>query len=1686
MGLQLLMFAVSALVQMAQARAQKKREKKMREEAARRADAAKGFIVATEGEAAPLPLCYGRNLVGGVRVYHNTASSFTYAGIGPNGKEFANALNGSASGKKHEFLFVQTAICRSGINDILHVEVDGRPYSDAKFRTVGDQNPDTTDDGGRGGLIIHAYTNGGTPDAMMTANDGNRATAYFSNCAFATGVYRLNRDDYNFSGVPDVRFYIEGMKVSKILGTDGAFYLSSEKVYSNNPVLCLLDYLTNTEYGRGLKESALDLDSFYYAYLICERVVLSNLPKDGSFWANKTGSRDIKLYECNITIDTTASIRDNIESILETMGLAELIWSAGRYKLSLIYPEVYNPTKAYSKFDIVEYTDGNGVEFYRSSINNNLNNPTTLTGWIKDVTVPITDNDILRSGENTISWPNASDRYNFARIKFLNESQDFKEDQVGWPPKTGTVDGPAIDRGEWSFAETYTKSDIVTYNSVKYQLQNSRFIHRGSYSSAVHYYINDTVFSGSTAYVCKQECTGVSLSDTNYWGAAGSNGSSYTPDVDNGWIIYQENLVYNQFRKEDNGLPLELDFFEAGTTDYYHALAKAEQRVRTSRSSTLYKFSLTLNHSNLEPGDLIKVTSSVLGIPGEVMRIEDIKITENREVQIEAYKFDSRTLAWNVADNEVVPPRNLYSDFFLDQVTNLAFTPISNLTLSVGKLTWTAPNDNRVNLYIIKRTLTPAASITTETLWEEVGRTSATYFDLPSLQGNTYVFTVVSANANGRLAPRDNGLGSKWPLLTIDINPIVLSDTSIASVSVFKRSINQPLAPTGGIFDFDLLAMSTLPNGWTTVIPEGKDKVWVSQSRAEGQMGTGTDNTLSWSTPTMYLPPVLDYKLTDPIASVLYSYAGNDYSNAFGYFKVTEGTVDISTIADISYSVYATDSCSVTINDTTDKGRYTVTNLIGDIGTAVLRATYRGATYDVILNIVKLNIDYIKDITPPPAPDQVSIVTGLSTVFIQLISNPTYTEGHGHDVTRVYGAVWDGISALPTINTASVIKEFKGSHDTLAYGVGAKLRLWFKWVSKDGVESNTYFGGLNGVDAELGLIGNTHLGPLVVEANNLAADSVNATHLAPNSIAVGTAAIQTGAITNAMIQNLTADKILTGEINVAEQIKLGGHTVVSGEGWIENYSQGNYSKLGDYSRMDAGQFTLYRYVPSLGQTFAYAYVRRYEAGVANNGTTVTLPGYWKSQPKILVSPYNLSFYKAAYANQDQSVNCQAIDLVETSPGSMVWTFRPVATLNLAASISNSVYNLTSTAITTNTYSSTPVKTTPANTSSFQVNLRLTSIRGNGASQYLYRKVDWRIAYRPAGSTGPYSYSSYQTKSIGASLASVLDSRNFVFTTANSYEWYIEYIAADESTNVFGAASYEYSTETVKLLGDTSTYNVAGNHVYTPPNKYFDYDLNPGYYTLTASNTLIDLTFKLTASTSTTWDVDWEINKTDVYAPVWNNATLPSGLTQKLLSTYVAQADTYNVFPSRSRIYGSAGSATYELNWPATLLDSLVVGYAFRIASGSTNAFTTLLQPSTINTSWEIYQIDYSWAIRAGYYNPGGVGSLHMQVRGVSRGSAASSGSTHISAASWSQQSFSETGTNLTYSRTALSLVTTGNTGLYWTVGQVKNALAVIKRRRPLTSSSTPSNTFEILDATYTLATAQVLATGSLNWMAIGD
>ena len=168
-----------------------------------------------------------------------------------------------------------------------------------------------------------------------------------------------------------------------------------------------------------------------------------------------------------------------------------------------------------------------------------------------------------------------------------------------------------------------------------------------------------------------------------------------------------------------------------------------------------------------------------------------------------------------------------------------------------------------------------------------------------------------------------------------------------------------------------------------------------------------------------------------------------------------------------------------------------------------------------------------------------------------------------------------------------------------------------------------------------------------------------------------------------LIGDLIASGSFTGrEFNAAAQINLGaGGALVAGAGAIVQIGTAgdgaamlldsstgrivirdpNNLTTGNYVDITTGDITTHQYIA--GAYRAMKSLRKMEVGVGENGATVTLPGYWPSQPKIQVSPNALQCYDASYPNQSQQLRCYA-DAITYNNG--IVTFVPRAYLEIAA------------------------------------------------------------------------------------------------------------------------------------------------------------------------------------------------------------------------------------------------------------------------------------------------------------------------------------------------------------------------------------------------------------------------------------
>lgn len=633
----------------------------------------------------------------------------------------------------------------------------------------------------------------------------------------------------------------------------------------------------------------------------------------------------------------------------------------------------------------------------------------------------------------------------------------------------------------------------------------------------------------------------------------------------------------------------------------------------------------------------------------------------------------------------------------------------------------------------------------------------------------------------------------------------------------------------------------------------------------------------------------------------------------------------------------------------------------------------------------------VANVTPPPAPAHLSasgaLVSNILTWDKPIYSNHSYAKVFRASTDAIGTAVMigttqtdmyvDTVGSAATnyywvkfVSTASIDGPFNGTSGTLSQ-TGNDPVVMLSLLTGD-PSSSPYYGQfpfivqktptvINGVSVPAGVymrdafiangtISNAMIGNAAIDSAKIA------------NAAITTAHIQNAAINDAQIGNVSADKIRTGTLAVDASISVG--TTIEGKPALVFNGQGEVISNGvggSKARFYSGNVEIYKNVPIVG-VVKYKALSRVEVGVADNNVQVTIPGYFISQPKIIVSPFSIGLYKSAYSNQDQSLNCQAQSIVETPTGSMVWAFTPVATLTLSSNSGSTIVNQSSGVVSVGWTSS--QYATSANCSSITPTVYLASNRGNGSSQYYYRSVRWRVEYLNAGS---WVLGAWNTYNLGADAAASI-STNAVFTFPSSAAWTfrIYYESFDTNATVFGATSYNYATDTVS--------NSTASGIVTSASTDMTNVTNTLSYTIG------------TYSTPSGWQV-----------------------------TGVSYSYTYNFYLSSSYSGGGASVTGPGLS---------------QSISGA-----------------------------------GTLGSSAMTVNNTAT----------YSTGSWSA------GINLTISAQGGGVSTNAQAK-----ARIVNATASISRRQPVANSTTPQDQYRFDSYNYTLTSAQVLATGSLNWVAVGD
>jgi hypothetical protein len=268
-----------------------------------------GVTVNKQGTNLFVPVVYGRRRIGGNRVFVST------------------------EGATNEYLHIVLVLCEGEINRITEIYVDdllawsGSSSHGQRFSA----------NQGKFSNLMDFETYHGTANqtaAPLTLGVGGwsndhrlRGLAYISFKLKWLKIEKTeDRDASPWNGLPNISCVVEGRKIANATTfadstTRGTSYDSETVAYNINPVNCLLDYLRNPVYGKGLGNDKIDFRSFRneatrWGYL-----------SDGTTVA--TGDQ---FHECNAVIFTDRSIMENVKSMLFNIRAA-LPYQDGRFSV---------------------------------------------------------------------------------------------------------------------------------------------------------------------------------------------------------------------------------------------------------------------------------------------------------------------------------------------------------------------------------------------------------------------------------------------------------------------------------------------------------------------------------------------------------------------------------------------------------------------------------------------------------------------------------------------------------------------------------------------------------------------------------------------------------------------------------------------------------------------------------------------------------------------------------------------------------------------------------------------------------------------------------------------------------------------------------------------------------------------------------------------------------------------------------------------------------------------------------------------------------------------------------------------------------------------------------------------------------------------------------------------------------
>ena len=352
-----------------------------------------GALVTKDSAVANIPVVYGKRMVGATRV-------FVEAGTGDQAK----------------FLYVAYVLCEGPINGVTKVMLDdkdtgitaGQLTHGAEVSPSGSvkaynnrvklQFFDGRNNKNGTGAQVSSSLLRGINTGSWTNNHKLEGLAYIA--ARYEWIEGTTQEEVNanpfLGNVPNLIAEIEGKKVfdaKTLSGSHSTAYDSETITYTNNPVSCLLDYMRNPVYGKGLTNDDFNYSTWKTAADLCDQTV------------SYTNYSNTKAFSTNYVLDTGVSLMSNTK-ILAAAFRGIMPYQGGKYQLKIEH-------------------GGDDTDIVATP-----SSPTTV------MTV---NNDHIVGGM-TIDGENKLSKVNRVAITYVNPDEDYQPDQVYFPEANSSLD----------------------------------------------------------------------------------------------------------------------------------------------------------------------------------------------------------------------------------------------------------------------------------------------------------------------------------------------------------------------------------------------------------------------------------------------------------------------------------------------------------------------------------------------------------------------------------------------------------------------------------------------------------------------------------------------------------------------------------------------------------------------------------------------------------------------------------------------------------------------------------------------------------------------------------------------------------------------------------------------------------------------------------------------------------------------------------------------------------------------------------------------------------------------------------------------------------------------------------------------------------------------------------------------